>query len=263
MPSLAQLIAEFDPAQAFEPPADWYQGRTVYGGLSAALAVQHCLHSMAPDLPPLKSAQISFVGPATGALRFVTTLLRRGKSVVSVAVDCLSGDTPAVRAALTFAQARPGSIVHDFSQPPTVAPPGDCQPFNTEELGVVPAFLRNFEIRQAGGAQPLSGATHPELLFWMRHRDARDVDPAVALITIADAMPPAVMASFTEPAPVSSMAWSFDLPQPATPGEWFLLRAFSRQAGNGYSLQDMEIWNEAGRSVLQGRQSVAVFIRAC
>ena len=36
-------------------PPDWLQGRTAYGGLSAALCVQAALRAH-PDLPPLRSA---------------------------------------------------------------------------------------------------------------------------------------------------------------------------------------------------------------
>ena len=42
-------------------------------------------------LPPLRSAQFAFVGPATGEVRAVPTLLRQGKSATSVAVKAPSG----------------------------------------------------------------------------------------------------------------------------------------------------------------------------
>ena len=43
-------------------PSDWLQGRTAYGGLSSALAL-HAAQGIEPDLPPLRSAQIAFIGP--------------------------------------------------------------------------------------------------------------------------------------------------------------------------------------------------------
>jgi acyl-CoA thioesterase len=49
-----------------------------------------------------------------------------------------------------------------------------------------------------------------------------------------------------------------DLPQPAVAGKWFLISSFSQQALDGYSLQDMEIWDESGRRVLWARQTVAI-----
>ena len=46
-------------------PADWLQGRTAYGGLSASLCLEAALRAHI-DLPPLRSAQFCFIGPATG-----------------------------------------------------------------------------------------------------------------------------------------------------------------------------------------------------
>ncbi len=124
---------------------------------------------------------------------------------------------------------------------------------------VTAAFAANFEMRLAGGALPVSGAATPELMVWVRHRDSAGVDPSVALLALGDSLPPAAMASFTEPAPVSSMTWTLDFPQPAAAGDWFLLRSASQHAADGYSLQDMQIWDDAGRLVLSGRQTVAIY----
>ena len=53
-----------DGLRATVPPT-WLQGRTSYGGLSAALALETA-RDLVPDAPPLRSAQISFVGPLSG-----------------------------------------------------------------------------------------------------------------------------------------------------------------------------------------------------
>jgi acyl-CoA thioesterase len=44
-----------------------------------------------------------------------------------------------------------------------------------------------------------------------------------------------------------------------TVGEWFLLRSASQRSGDGYSFQTMEIWNEQGKLILSGSQTVAIF----
>jgi hypothetical protein len=75
---LATLVA-VDDHYAITLPADWLQGRTAYGGLSASLCLQATLLAQ-PDLPPLRSAQFSFIGPASGALRIRPQLLRQGTS---------------------------------------------------------------------------------------------------------------------------------------------------------------------------------------
>jgi len=258
MPSLAQIIDRFDPNAGFDVPASWLQGRTAFGGLSAALALQTALRAAPSALPPLKSAHIWFVGPTDATLRFQAQLLRQGKSATSIAVDCLAGTQLALRAALLFAQPRPSRIAHDFMPArPAVCGPDAAAPIAAS--AITPAFVGNFEMRLAGGALPVSGAASPELMVWVRHLDSAGVDPSLALVALGDSLPPAAMACFTEPAPVSSMTWTLDFPQPAAAGDWFLLRSASQHAADGYSLQDMQIWDEAGQLVLSGRQTVAIY----
>ena len=154
-------------------------------------------------------------------------------------------------------QPRPSRIAHDLSQRMAVPAPEALPRFDAGGQG--PASLVNFDIRLAGGALPVSGAAVPELVAWARHVDARDVDPAVALLALGDCLPPAALDAFTAMAPVSSMTWTIDLAQPAASGEWFLLRSTSLHAADGYSFQTMEIRDAAGALAACGSQTVALF----
>ena len=64
--TLASLAQDGDQFHV-EPSEDWRQGRTLFGGLSACLAVRSAQRAF-PQLPPLRSAQFAFIGPVTGAL---------------------------------------------------------------------------------------------------------------------------------------------------------------------------------------------------
>jgi acyl-CoA thioesterase len=255
--SLSQIIKGFDGAGDFMPPPEWLQGRTVYGGLTAALALQAVLLDFTGALPPLKSALISFVGPATGPLRFQTRLLRQGKSATSITADGFAGSDVCLRAEFLFAAPRPSQVRHDYYSIPQVRRPDDYAPINAG--GKAPASLGNFDLRPTGTALPMSGASYPELVAWVRHEDATDVDPAIALIALADSLPPAAIATLTDMVPFSSMMWTLDLPHPAQPNVWHLMRSTSQRARDGYSFQTMEVWDEGGALVLSGSQTVAVF----
>jgi acyl-CoA thioesterase len=258
MTSFREISQAFDPALEFAAPPEWLQGRTVYGGLSAALALQSAVRAVQGDLPPLRVAMVSFVGPASGGLRFRSQLLRQGKSTTSIAVDGLVGGNICVRAEFLFAAARSSAVHHDFLPCPSVDRPESCAPLHAREGA--PASLGNFDIRPATAILPMSGAIDPVLTAWARHGDASGVDPAVALIALADALPPAALATVRQMVPFSSMAWTLDFPQEVQSGDtWHLMRSTSRRAGDGYSYQSMEIWDEAGRLVLTGSQSVAIF----
>ncbi|KRG42786.1 acyl-CoA thioesterase [Stenotrophomonas pictorum JCM 9942] len=261
MPTLRELLSCFDVEEGLLLPDSWRQGRTAYGGIVSALGVAAAMQRHAGALPPLRSMQVTFIGPAAGLLRFMPTVLREGRSVVNVGVDVYADEDEALaaRLSLVFGRARESAIAHDFGGELPARGPGAYRDLDMAAMPFAPAFTRNFQMRPAGGAMPVSGAEIPELLTWVRHRDATGVDPALALIAMGDAMPPAAFTGFTVAAPISSITWNAELLDPAPQGEWFLLRSFSQHAREGYSSQDMQVLDEQGRVVMRGRQSVAVF----
>src|SRR6185503_8709392 len=165
MTGFSELIASDFPIVLTE---DWLQGRTAYGGLSAALCVEAARRAV-PDLPPLRSAQFTFIGPASGPLSAGTEVLRRGKSAVFVGVD-LSGDAGiATHALLSFGIARPSVITHQTLTMPKGNSITDSEPFFPGDRPLI-NFQRHFESRFAGGARPFSPGADPEYLIWFRHR---------------------------------------------------------------------------------------------
>lgn len=257
MTTLSELIGNFDPRGEFTPPSTWLQGRTLYGGLSAALALQAALQNAPAPLPPLKSALVSFIGSAAGPLRFETRILRQGRSATFVTADVLADGGVCVRVEFVFATPRPSGVRHEFSPPPEVPPPEALKRF--QPGGMAPAFLVNVDMRPATNTLPASGASYPEVVAWVRHEDATGVDPAVALLALGDALPPASLTAVTSLVPISSMTWTVDVSQPARLADWHLLRATSRHARDGYSFQTMETWDREGALVLSGSQTVAIF----
>ncbi|PHN24231.1 acyl-CoA thioesterase [Pseudomonas sp. ICMP 460] len=256
--SLSQLFKTFDASHPFTVPANWLQGRTIYGGLTAALSLEAVRQSIPLDLPPLKSAHVTFISPSTQEQVFFSKVLRQGKSVTTVAVECLSAGELTLQMTMVFTAHRESPLQHNFFQPPNLEAP---QHLASEfERRKAPPCVYNFDMRPAtGSAAPFSGANHPELQVWVKHLDAEGVDPVVALIALADALPPAAVTVLTEPVPLSTVSWTFDIVSAPEAGGWFLLKSSSQQAAGGYSLQDMEVWSEAGTLVLRGRQTVAVF----
>jgi acyl-CoA thioesterase len=239
---------------------DWLQGRTAYGGLSAALCVEAALRT-AKDLPPLRSAQFTLIGPAAGPLTMAARELRRGKSAVFVGVDLVGEAGLAARAVLSFGVARKSVIAYSDLQMPNVTPVDVSPSFFPEGRSTI-TFQQHFESRMAGGARPLTPGAEPEYLIWFRHRDAGARAGLVPLIALADAPPPAIMVVFPHFAPISTMTWSLDIlsDAPATDDGWWLIRSKAETAAQGYSTQSMMVWNARGEPVIAHRQNVAVFV---
>lgn len=244
-----------------QAPEDWGQGRTLYGGMTAALAYEAVRRTYS-ELPPLRSAQLTFTGPTSGALRFHTKVLRRGKSSALIASECFNENGEAARAVFVFGGARDSKIAHNYLPIPQVMPPAECPPFRKEGGNTSRGFWNNFETRLAAGGRLLDqSAERPRFAVWTRLVDAGAANLTTALLAIADCMPPAAMVHFPAPAPISTMTWTIDVAAfPTDPSGWFLLASSSEHAADGYSLQSMSMWSAAGDLLSVGRQTVAIFI---
>ncbi|GHE46699.1 acyl-CoA thioesterase [Camelimonas fluminis] len=238
---------------------DWQQGRTTYGGMSAALCAQAAA-LMDPELPPLRSAQFSFIGPASGALEARPALLRRGKSAACIGVDLVSDQGVATRAMLTYGAARESRLRYHGKPYPRAAAVEDSADFFGGRQG--PAFSRHFEFRTAGGVMPMSGSAEPEYLIWLRHRDEAAGSSAASLLALTDAPPPTAMALLREFGPISTMTWMVDFTAEAHQDthEWRLLRMFAEDIGEGYSTQETAVWSPSGKLLAIARQTIALFV---
>lgn len=255
--ALADLLAAAEPDAGglvvTIPPA-WAQGRTTYGGLSSALAL-HAAQRSAPDLPPLASAQVSFVGPLAGTVRVTATMLRRGRNAAFVQSDITGDAGLGYRATFVFMAPRDSSI--DLAETPRRDQP---LPAADAKLYTGPAdfFTGQFEFLDVK-APDLGPA---ELLRWARLRERGGLEPMIELIAIADSLPPAAFKLLGgRMVPVSSLNWMVNLltPTPVTDDGWWLLHTRSEHARHGGSSQAMALFNAAGERVAEGMQSVALF----
>jgi acyl-CoA thioesterase len=234
-------------------PADWMQGRTAFGGLSAALALQAAL-DLEGDLPPLRSAQIAFIGPLAGAITVSATRLRRGRNAAFLQSDVVSEAGLGLRATFVFMGALPSAIEHDQARRAAVLPPlaGDALYTGPESF-----FTGNFNF-----FDPKLQLGSAEWLRWARLRAREGLHPMVELMAIGDALPPAAFKlAQSLQTPLSSLSWQINFldPAPATRDGWWLLAAQADRARHGYSSQRMQIWNAAGDPVAEAMQGVAIF----
>ncbi|RHW16278.1 thioesterase family protein [Sphingomonas gilva] len=257
MTSLPEILAAATPMEnglRMEIPASWMQGRTAYGGVSSAMAL-HAAQQLTPDLPPLRSAQVSFVGPLAGGVDVTARLLRRGKNAAWVQADVTSEAGLGLAATFVFVRDMESKVAHKEAPAPDFPLP---DPDTVTYKGPKDFFIHNFEL--VDDRSDARGKS--EWLRWVRLDEREGLDPMVHLIAVADALPPAAFKLIGGPAPVSSMTWLCNLltPEPRTRDGWWLLRAVSEYAANGCSSQTMAIWNADGEPIATQMQSVALFV---
>lgn len=257
MTPIADILAAATPtATGFTTtiPTDWMQGRTCYGGLSSALALHAAQHSE-PDLPPLRTALIAFVGPLAGEVKVTATRLRRGRTAAFIQADISSDAGLGYRATFVFMHDLPSKI--DFDQRPGCdqPPPAADARLHT---GPDEFFTGNFNFLDVK-TPDLAPA---ELLRWARLRARDGLDPMVELLAIADGLPPAAHKLLGNvQVPLSTITWQINLlsAHPATTDGWWLLSARTDYARNGSTSQAMTIRNASGELLADAIQSVAIF----
>lgn len=255
MTSLPGIIAAAEPVEGgfrATVPEGWLQGRTAYGGLSAALAL-HAAMGADADLPPLRSAQVAFIGPLSGEVVVRAQVLRRGRNAAFVQADVEGGKGLGLRATFVFMAAIESRLDHAAGEAPVFPVPG---PDTETSFGVAALpFTQNME-----WVDRRDGLGAAEWLRWARLREREGLHPAVELMAVADALPPAALKLMGAHVPLSSMTWQVNLlGEPATRDGWWLLHADSDHARAGNSSQRMAVWNADGCAVAEHMQSVAIF----
>lgn len=238
---------------------DWLQGRTVYGGLASALCMQAALNEFG-DVPPLRSAQIAFIGPASGQLQLKASMLRKGKSTLFANIDLIGEAGLATRAMFCFGAARESAFSHVAIGTPELKAPETCPDFFKSAPPTL-RFVQHIEGRYVSGSPPFSGSEDPQMTLWLRHREPAIKPSLVALLALADAPPPAASARSKAPSPISTMTWSIDMltDKITTDDGWWLIHNVAEQIADGYSSQAMTLWNRNGQPIMASRQNVAVF----
>ncbi|MEM5515567.1 thioesterase family protein [Henriciella sp. AS95] len=237
-------------------PESWMQGRTTYGGLTAALCLE-AAQELVSDMP-VRAVQVAFIGPVGGDVVISPTVLRRGKSSAFVNVDLVSEGGIMARSIFTFGAKRESEVDQKSRECPKADSPDSCESFFGDQR---PNFAHNFNIRLVAGERPVTGAERGDLLLWLRHKDEAAIWNPTTLLSLADAPPPAALSMLTKPAPISSMTWmaEFLTDDITTVEGWFLVHHEAQATKDGYSSQSMRMWNRNGDPVMIGRQTIAMF----
>ena len=255
----------------FPVTADWQQGRTVFGGLMAALAVQAMRDIAGPQWPTdvaLRALQTNFIGPMTeGVGEIEVHTLREGKNVRQVQATLRqNGETAAVFIGV-FAGPRDSTLPELNPAMPAI----DVQPDDVPALpylpGLTPAFTQHIDFRLAQGALPFTGGSGWDTKIYMRLH-AGEIDPQTAhldevlAVIFADAAPTPALGRLTKPGPASSVSWALEL-RPLAPGlagrGWWRVDKEAIAVRDGYVNERSALWAPDGTLAAYGYQVVTVY----
>lgn len=242
-----------------DAPASWGQGRTLFGGLQAALLVG-AMRKQVPQDVPLRSLQTTFVGPvAPGLVRIEVRVLRQGKSAVQVQAHSFSDEGVGCMAIAVFGRARPSTLVIEPAYPDVERGPEASRTQRFVE-GFSPPFLNYVDQRWARGKMPYCGGSEPRTQIWIRYPN-EPVSEAL-MIAIGDTIPSPAVSLLKTFAVASSMTWTLEFLHDdlaGLPDGHYLMDAEATAARDGYVFQTATLWSPDRRAIALSRQSAVVF----
>ncbi|MBK7864109.1 MAG: thioesterase family protein [Archangiaceae bacterium] len=238
-------------------PDGWQQGPGAFGGLVLGLLTRCALDFENDATRPFRAVSGAVLSPVTvGEAEITARLLRRGSGLSAVNVQLAQNGKLAATADVVLARSR----VSD----------GDWQTLDAPKLShwdqvevlpmgppFAPVFTPHFEYR-AMPPLPLAGVPQREAHGWVRARAPGGPCDVPLVVGLADAWWPAPYSAFTEPRPMSTVAFSLQLfldPSTLDATQPLMYRASNPLAAGGYTLELRELWTADGRAVAQNQQT--------
>ena len=242
---------------SLDVPPDWLQGRTVFGGLQAALALR-AMRTLVPGVP-LRTLQGTFLAPVPGgALTARARVLRAGKSATHVEARLVDGEATLALLVGVFGAARASKVSLEPKQPVVES----AKPLEFGYIpGLMPAFTQHFKVRYLRGGLPYTRSRQPENVVEVSLRDPGP-SPEGHLLAIADFMPPIGLSHLDAPAPGSTLTWMVETLTDRLDGlslEKWRVDSAMLAARDGYTSQSLIVWGPNGEPLATSHQSMVVF----
>jgi acyl-CoA thioesterase len=237
---------------------DWLQGRSAFGGLQAALAVQ-VMRELVPAEMPLRSLQVAFIAPVPAStVRMDAKILRQGKNVTQVEARLMDGDATACLVIGVFGAPRTSTLQVLPTQPAVEV---TAKPHVLRYVpDLLPQFTQHFEACWLQGDIPFTGSKRTTQVIEIALKDEGVADEA-QVIAFADFIPPVALSMLSQPAPGSSLTWMLELfaESRGLPLSGWRIDAQLQAAQDGYTSQQVMLWGPKGEPIALSRQSMVVF----
>lgn len=241
-------------------PASWTQGRTVYGGLSAAMLLE-CLLTKVDASKSLRALNVAFSAPTMPDESFSieTELLREGRTIAQWQARLIQNDTVCVQVQAVFGLPLDSSLNLQPFEAPDIPGHEQAMHYPTQNQ---PGFTQYFDMAQSQGDLPVSGGSSLQLGGWMRFRQAPAQFTLSHLVAMIDVWPPATMMQMSEMKAGSTVNWTLQFPQPMpsiSVDAYVGYQAQIEYSASGYGITHARIWSPAGELLALSQQTVILY----
>lgn len=247
----------------------WYQGKGVYGGVTAALTLDAMLHLVDDQRSPRSLSVRCFAPVPAGLIRVVAQVDHRGRRVsyhsarvYSREVESTEGHGRLVASATASFGSSRG---HDRDLKEIKSFPSAPQPPNVSETpfisGLMPDFCQHLSYRYCLGGAPYSGAEEASLGGWCDMKHPAELS-YLLIAALLDAWAPSELTRITRPMRAASIEFNYqfllgsqELSMLKRP---FLYLAEGTSVNEGYLSEDNWLWDCQGRPIASSRQLIAL-----
>lgn len=262
--SLAEILStvtiQGDTAVA-QLPEDWTQGRSIFGGLLAAVAVR-AARSVVDKERVLRSMLVNYIGPVSpGEVELSIENLRAGRSATQLDIRLLQNNQVACSVQLCLGEERESAVLVTAEPLTKTTQPDDAFKFPFL-AGLTPNFTQHFDYRITTGQMPFSKSKSNELDGFFSLGNSSDVSVEELAVALGDAWPPTALQKIPKVAMASTLTWSFNFTSALAQAEksgWWFYRSQLLSAAGGYTQHNAQIYSPNNDLVATSHQSVAIF----
>lgn len=239
----------------------WAQGRSIFGGLSAALILAHVKANIDFEDKELRSANINFCAAieVQTECQLSFTVLSNGKSVMQIQGQLVQHGVIRTMATFCFGRQRASTITIDTAKHTPRDQTGISMPFLA---GIAPNFIQHIDLKFSSQHLPFSGLGDGHVHGLMAFKQASASMNDTAILALIDAWPPAILPMLKTPAPASTITWNVEFIQPSDslkPDDFLYYDCQVIQAEQGYAHTEGKIYHPNGTLLALSRQLVGVY----
>jgi acyl-CoA thioesterase len=258
--TIDELLALAESGKKISIPESWTQGRTVYGGLSAAMLFSALEKKVDPQ-KSLRVLNVAFSAPTmpNETFEISTELLREGRTIAQWQASLVQSGTVCVQIQAVFGLSLESDVNIDIFEAPELPGLEEGTKFPTKDH---PGFTQYFEMAQSQGDLPVSGGDSLYLGGWMKYRQSLIEFTRAHLIALIDVWPPATLMHLKELKAGSTVNWTMQFPQELAQvkqGEYVGYQNHIEYSEGGFAITHAKVWNAQGELLALSQQTVIVY----
>ncbi len=260
-----EYLQQANESAALTIDSGWAQGNTTFGGLSAALLLQHLQNKFQLE-QTLRSLSVNFCGalhteqPAS----LSASTLRQGRSIGHYQAIATQNDEIVTLINACFAKGRESNIE---VEEPRITPPEAGEGKRIPYIkGMSPEFTRHIDFAYVSGGMPFTNSKDNHVHGWMRFKEGAGHLTNPHLVALIDSWPPTIIQKIKGFAPCATVSWNLELitpldqlEQPINADDWLWYEAEIRQAHDGYGHTEARIYTKEGIPLALSRQLVVAY----